>query len=156
MHCVPGCDSDATVPQPLNDKLGCLRPLTVANERVVRSKRGPAQRYPLKHDVARNVVNYIKNRPLCSCAQLFVTLQSPYRAISKNGVCKNIPFHLTPSLRDLPRSALALTSMVAPETWVDIVSTDLLKVLHQPNIVVPGCGHDRKVTSIGRWQAIHF
>jgi Protein of unknown function (DUF433) len=33
---------------------------------------------------------------------------------------------------------------------------DLLKVLHQPNIVVPGCGHNRKVTSIGRWQAIHF
>ena len=32
----------------------------------------------------------------------------------------------------------------------------LLKVLHQPNIVVPGCGHNRKVTSIGRWQAIHF
>ena len=53
---------------------------------VRRSKRGPAQRYPLQNDVARSVLRYIKRRPICSCEQLFVTLNPPYRVISRKGL----------------------------------------------------------------------
>jgi integrase/recombinase XerD len=53
---------------------------------IRRSKRGPAQRYPLLHDIARYVLRYIKVRPMCSCEQLFVTLNPPYRPVSRKGL----------------------------------------------------------------------
>lgn len=59
------------------------------NKRIVtirRSKRGPAQRYPLHPDVARTVLRYMQVRPLCSCERLFVTLNPPYRAVNRKGL----------------------------------------------------------------------
>jgi integrase/recombinase XerD len=53
---------------------------------ICRSKRGPAQRYPLRRDVARSVLRYIRVRPQCSCDRLFVTLTPPYRVVSGKGL----------------------------------------------------------------------
>jgi integrase/recombinase XerD len=61
---------------------------------IHRSKRGPAQRYPLHADVAQYVLNYLRLRPICSCEQLFVTLEPPYRPITKNVVCIMIAHRL--------------------------------------------------------------
>ena len=53
---------------------------------VRRSKRGPAQRYPLRNDIVQNIRRYIKVRPICSCEQLFVTLNPPYRSVNRRGL----------------------------------------------------------------------
>jgi integrase/recombinase XerD len=53
---------------------------------IRRSKRGPAQRYPLNRAVTSAVLRYMKVRPLCSCDRLFVTLNPPYRAVSCKGL----------------------------------------------------------------------
>ena len=53
---------------------------------VRRSKRGPAQRYPLERHVARSVLRYANVRPICSCEQLFITLNPPYRAVTRKAL----------------------------------------------------------------------
>jgi len=48
-----------------------------------RSKRGRKQRLPLKPEVTRAVLNYIRIRPRCPVRNLFVTLRPPFRSIGK-------------------------------------------------------------------------
>jgi integrase/recombinase XerD len=48
---------------------------------VRRSKDGSKQRYPLRSDVARAVLNYIKVRPRIQSDQLFLTIKAPFRPV---------------------------------------------------------------------------
>jgi len=53
---------------------------------VKRAKRGGYQRYPLQYEVGEAILRYLKVRPRCSCRNVFVTLQQPYRRVSSGGM----------------------------------------------------------------------
>jgi integrase/recombinase XerD len=56
---------------------------------VNHSKRGGAQKYPLRREVGDAILAYIqKARPRSSCRNLFVTLTPPYRAIGGSALWK--------------------------------------------------------------------
>jgi len=49
---------------------------------VRRTKNGNFQRFPLERETAASILRYVKNvRPKCSCPNLFVTLNPPFRPI---------------------------------------------------------------------------
>ena len=45
---------------------------------------------------------------------------------------------------------------VETESTAALGMVQLSKVLHQPDVVVPSGGYNRKVTAVGRWQTIRF
>lgn len=50
---------------------------------VRRAKNGGTQRLPLQFEVGEAILKYLRaGRPRCSCRNLFVTLHTPYRAVS--------------------------------------------------------------------------
>ena len=49
---------------------------------VRRAKRGRVQQYPIQYEVGEAILKYLQHaRPRCSCRNLFVTLNPPYRPV---------------------------------------------------------------------------